>query len=158
MKNSYDKRLGENYVAIALIIIVAIPLWLPVMVFAIDKFYFTPTRNIENSWDFNIPSDFKQVYHTSSDSIYARGDGYTVYETSGDVSGFIDKFYYANEPVVEDYIKGIIANLSVPKNYRPPFDDAYCYLHKSYGEDKLFVAYFPNTNRCFFIESFSWDR
>ncbi|HZK02383.1 MAG TPA: hypothetical protein VFC96_05940, partial [Anaerovoracaceae bacterium] len=80
MKHSNGKGPGENCIAIAIIIIVAIPLWLPVMVFTIDKFYFTPTRNIETVWNVNIPNGFNQIYHKSSDSIYARADNYTVYE------------------------------------------------------------------------------
>ncbi len=159
MKYSCGKQSGENYIAIAIIIIVSIPFWLPIMAYTVDKFYFTPTRNIENCWDIDVPSDFKQIYHVSSDSIYAKGDGYTVYETGDDISNFIDKFYYANEPVVEKYVKEIMAGLSVPKNYHPLFDKPYYYImHKSYGGDKLVIAYFPGTNRCFFVESFSWDK
>lgn len=152
----YEK--GGHFVTIVVIIIVAIPLWLPAMLLTIDKYYFTPTRNIETTWNIDIPSGFKQKYHTSSDSIIARGDGYTVYETSGEISTFLEGFSFVKQPLIESYVTEIILRLSVSKDYRPPFKESYYYLQQYLGKDRLVIVYFPKTDQCFFVESFSWDK
>ena len=152
----YEK--GGNFITIVIIIIAAIPLWLPVMLLTVDKYYFTPTRNIETNWNIDIPSGFKQIYHTSSDNIYARGDGYTVYETSGEVSTFLEGFYFVKQPSVESHVKEVIIRLLVSEDYHPPFEESYYYLQKYLGKDSLVIVCFPKTNQCFFVESFSWDR
>ena len=155
MKKCYDK--GELYISVIRIIIVAIPLWLPVMFFAADKFYFTPTRNIETNWEIEIPSDFNQIYHVTSDNIYARADGYTVYETPEEISSFLQGFSSTKQSSAESFVKKIIIRLSVSENYQPPFDESYYYLERYAQGDRLIVIYSPKSDRCFVIESFSWD-
>ncbi len=156
MKQRYGT--GEIKISIAIIIIAAIPLWLPVVILLADKFYFTPTRNIETNWDIDIPSGFNQIYHVTSDDIYARADGYTVYETSGETSSFLKGFSFSKQFSVESFVKEIIMGLSVSKDYQPSFDEPYYYLQRYTYSDRLVVVYFPGDNRCFFIESFSWDE
>lgn len=156
MKKRYDK--GGNYLSIVIIILVAVPLWLPAMLFTIDKYYFTPTRNIETGWDIDIPSGFDQIYHTSSDNFYARGDSYTVYKISDEIAAFTEGYSFVKQPSAENYVQEVIANLSVPKDHRPPFKEPYCYMQKKSGGDRLVILCSPEANQCYFVESFSWDE
>jgi len=38
---------GEKYILSVLLILIAIPFWLPILIGLVDKYYFTPTKNID---------------------------------------------------------------------------------------------------------------
>ncbi len=150
---------GEKYILTVLLIVIAIPFWLPPLIGMVDKYYFTPTRNIEDTWDMNVPAGFRQIYHVDTDTIYAKGLGYTVYETAETDKAFISGFSFTKQSSLENEVNETIRSLSVPKSYRPPFKEFYYSLqkYKSQSASRLVVLYFPDVKRCFFIESYSWD-
>lgn len=150
---------GEKYILTVLLILISIPFWLPLLIGVVDKYYFTPTRTIEDTWDIDIPAGFRQIYHVDTDSFYAKGMGYTLYEVTEAEESFVKGFSFTKESSLEDNTNEIIGDLSIPKSYCPPFDEFYFSLqkYKKQSGSHLVVLYFPDAKRCFFIESYSWD-
>lgn len=146
---------GVSCISIFIIIFAAAPFWIPAVVWAVDSCYFTPTRGIESKWGLEIPSDFKQVYHVTSDSILARSDSYTVYEPRGDIKSFLTGFSVTKNKEEEDYVKGIMRNLHVEEQYQASFDGPYCYYRIERWKEKLTVIYIPESKRFIFAESFT---
>ena len=155
----------RNYNAIEIcifsfvVLIAAIPVWVPCAAWAVDRYYLTPARQIEIAWDIELPEDFEQVCHATSDDLLGRNSSYTVYEHREVITPFLNGFSFVKDVEIEGFVKGQMKELAVAQEYRISFESRYYYLQRKDGSDRIVVIYSPESGRCYFVEQFilDWD-
>ncbi len=169
MKDLFEAALNVMLSFVVLFLVtIAGALIMAALLYHAEKNYRMPERIYETYWGIDIPSDFRELYHTSTpQSFHGDGRRYTVIEAEkmnsplmvNAANGAKETEVYTGTSQdernkdIEQYMKAISASLEVPEENKPPFDEFYVWKElKKYGNNTLAVLYFPELCRVYFAE------
>jgi len=146
----------SNKIIFKYMFIIAIVIVLLITFCCAIKSYSSSARSLELYWGIQIPSDFKEVYHTSIVGFHGDGFRYTVFETHNNAHlSFIKVFHSQRNQTVEDFIDKVIDQLDVAENNVPSINQSYFWWVISgdkYYDNTLVILYIPNDDKYYFIE------
>lgn len=120
--------------------------------------YYVPFNNTKylTNWGITIPTDFKEIYHISSDLGF-HGDGwrYNVYNPKNKTHlPFFNGFQKSSDKDVEVFVKNCLNKLEADKNYFPLFNQEYLWWMERRSDNTLVIIYSPYTGYYYFVQEF----